>query len=107
VAKSILGYLDIMVRRIAAEAKRRLSFNRPCCGRVTADERWLLDLLTRPRGPALFAASAEVLEAGAVAQVLDLAARLAGLVETGQLPEQPAGAGPADHAFVPLSYSLH
>lgn len=81
-ARRILSNTEAFVRTVAADATRTLSFNRPCCGRVTTDERLLLDMMLRPRSVSLRSAVSEIVEPDAVDATLRLGAEIANVISS-------------------------
>ncbi|MBB3064966.1 hypothetical protein [Limibacillus halophilus] len=81
-ARRVLSGMESFVRAIAVDARRTLAFNRPCCGRVTSDERLLIDIMLRPRSAALLSAVSGIVEAGAMDETLRLGAEIASAVSS-------------------------
>jgi hypothetical protein len=107
-ARRVLSGVESFVRAIAVDARRTLAFNRPCCGRVTSDERLLIDIMLRPRNAALLSAVSGIVEAGAIDETLRLGAEIASAVSS----EVGEGFGgdlgvPNPSKGAPLNLTLH
>ncbi len=81
-ARRVLSGMESFVRSIAVDARRTVAFNRPCCGRVTNDERLLIDIMLRPRSAALLSAVSGIVEADAIDETLRLGAEIAAAISS-------------------------